>query len=58
MNPYDGKNSEPNFWLSCMIIDRDAMCQQVRGERDALFVPAHGKSCPTEILEAIAYINA
>lgn len=58
MNPYDGKNSEPNFWLSCMIIDRDAMCQQVRGERDALFVPAHGKSCPTEILEAIASINA
>lgn len=58
MNPYDGKNSEPNFWLSCMMIDRDAMCQQVRGERDALFVPAHGKSCPTEILEAIASINA
>ena len=58
MNPNDGKNSEPNFWLSCMIIDRDAMCQQVRGERDALFVPAHGKSCPTEILEAIASINA
>lgn len=58
MNPYDGKNSEPNFWLSCMIIDRDAMCQQVRGERDALFLPAHGKSCPTEILEAIASINA
>lgn len=58
MNPYDGKNSEPNFWLSCMIIDRDAMCQQVRGERDVLFVPEHGKSCPTEILEAISSINA
>ena len=58
MNPYDKKNSEPNFWLSCMIIDRDAMCQQVRGERDALFIPEHGKSCPTEILEAISSINA
>ena len=58
MNPYDEKNSEPNFWLSCMIIDRDAMCQQVRGERDALFIPEHGKSCPTEILEAISSINA
>lgn len=58
MNPYDEKNSEPNFWLSCMIIDKDAMCRQVRGERDALFVGEHGKSCPTEILEAIASINA
>lgn len=58
MNPYDEKNSEPNFWLSCMMIGRDAMCAQVRGEREALFVPEHGKSCPTEILEAIASINA
>lgn len=58
MNPYDEKNSEPNFWLSCMIIDQDAMCRQVRGEQDALFIPEHGKSCPTEILDAIASINA
>ena len=54
MNPYDEKNSEPNFWLSCMIIDKDAMCKQVRGEQEALYVGEHGKSCPTEILEAIA----
>lgn len=58
MNPYDGENSEPNFWLSCMLLDRDAMCPQVRGERDVLFTPVHSKSCPTEILEAIASINA
>ena len=58
MNPYDAENSEPNFWLSCMIIDRDAMCRQVRGETDALYVHESGKSCPTEILEAIAAINA
>lgn len=58
MNPYDSKSSEPNFWLSCMIIDEKAMCRQVRGERDALFIPEHGKSCPTEILEAIASVNA
>lgn len=58
MNPYDEKNSEPNFWLSCMLIDKDAMCKQVREEQDALFVGEHGKSCPTEILEAIASINA
>ena len=58
MNPYDEKNSEPNFWLSCMIIEKDAMCRQVRGEQEALYVPEHGKSCPTEILEAMASIKA
>lgn len=58
MNPYDSTNSEPNFWLSCMIIDPDAMCKQVRGEQEVLFIPEHGKSCPTEILNAITYINA
>lgn len=58
MNPYDEKNSEPNYWLSCLIIDEDAMCKQVLGEQDALYVSEKGKSCPTEILEAIAKNNA
>ena len=58
MNPYDEVNSEPNFWLSCMLIDRDAMCRQVRGEHDVLYVSAPGKSCPTEILETLAKFNA
>lgn len=58
MNPIDFENSEPNYWLSCMILDKDAMCKQVRGEQDALYVPEHGKSCPTEILDVIASINA
>ena len=58
MNPYDETNSEPNFWLSCMVIDKDAMCRQVRGEKEALYISEKGKSCPTEILEAIAEINA
>ena len=58
MNPYDEKNSEPNFWLSCLIIDEDAMCKQVRGEKDVCYVKEQGKSCPTEILETIASINA
>ena len=58
MNPYDEKNSNPNFWLSCMIINKDAMCKQVRGERDVCYKPEFGKSCPSEILEAIAKINA
>ncbi len=58
MNPYDEKKSEPNFWLSCMLIDKDAMCKQVRGEKDVLYVSEPGKSCPTEILDAISALNA
>lgn len=58
MNPFDETNSVPNYWLSCMIIDEDAMCKQVRGEQDALYISEPGKSCPTEILDAIASINA
>lgn len=58
MNSMDLENSEPNYWLSCMIIDPDAMCKQVRGESEALYIPEHGKSCPTEILETLAKYNA
>ena len=58
MNPFDESKSRPNYWLSCLIIDRGAMCRQVRGEKDVLYIPEHGKSCPTEILEAIALLNA
>lgn len=58
MNPMDLENSEPNYWLSCLIIDKDAMCKQVRGEQDVCYVKEAGKTCPTEILEAIASINA
>ena len=58
MNPMDLENSEPNYWLSCLIIGKEAMCKQVRGEQDVCYVKETGKSCPTEILEAIASINA
>ena len=56
--PMDLENSEPNYWLSCLIINKEAMCKQVRGEQDVCYVKETGKSCPTEILEAIASINA
>ena len=58
MNPFDAEKSIPNYWLSCMIIDEDAMCQTVRGEKEALYISESNKSCPTEILEAIAAFNA
>lgn len=58
MTPYDAENSEPNFWLSCMLIDKDAMCRQVRGEKEAIYISEPGKTCPTEILETLAKYNA
>lgn len=57
MNPIP-KECEPNYWLSCLLIDKAAMCRQVRGEKDVLYTSEHGKSCPTEILEALVSINA
>jgi len=58
MNPFDEENSTPNYWLSCMIIDKEAMCKQVRSDNDACYVKEEGKTCPTEILEKIAALNA
>ena len=58
MNPFDSEKSEPNFWLSCMIIDEEAMCKTVRGDKEALYISEPGKSCPTEILDSIAAFNA
>lgn len=58
MNPYDEVNSEPNFWLSCLLIDEEAMCRQVRSDKEACYISEHGKSCPTEILEVLAKYNA
>lgn len=58
MNPYDAKKSVPNFWLSCLLIDKDSMCVQKRSDCNASYVSAKGKSCPTEILEKLASLNA
>ena len=55
MNPLNG---DPNYWLSCLLIDQNAMCLQVRGEKDALYIAEPGKSCPTQILETLAAHNA
>ena len=58
MNPFDAENSVPNYWLSCLLIGRDAMCAQQRTALEASYVKQAGKTCPTEILEALAAINA
>lgn len=58
MNPFDSSKSEPNFWLSCLVIDKEAMCKQIRTDTEASYTSEKGKSCPIEILEALAAINA
>lgn len=58
MNPFDASASRPNFWLSCLLIDRDAMCESVRSENRFFYKSESGKSCPDEILEALGNLNA
>lgn len=58
MNPYVKDISEPNFWLSCLLINEKAMCRQVRSEKEALYISEPGKTCPTEILETLLQYNA
>jgi len=57
MNPYDESVCEPNFWLSCMLINEDAMCKQVRGDSDVCYITEPGKTCPSEILDKLAELN-
>lgn len=58
MNPFDELNSNPNYWLSCIIIHPEAMCKQEIKETEAIYTPEKGKSCPMHILNAIADANA
>lgn len=58
MNPFDESVSQPNFWLSCIIIDEDGLCRQKVNETDVEFTTEPGKSCPAEILQKLADHNA
>ena len=58
MNPFDEENSVPNYWLSCLLIDEDAMAPAVRGEREHLYHTEKGKSSPGEIQDALTAFNA
>lgn len=58
MNPFDAEKSEPNYWLSCLLIDEEAMAPHVRGEQDELWLHESGKSSPGEILNALAAFRA
>lgn len=58
LNPYPEKLAQPNFWLSCLLIDENAMCKQVRSDNESAYIKEPGRSCPTEILETLARYNA
>lgn len=58
MNPFEEDKAVPNYWLSCMLINKEAMSSSVRGEKDELWITEPGKSCPGEILRALASYNA
>ena len=58
MNSYDEENSNPNFWLSCLLIDKDAMSPMVRGDKDYLYKSEKGKASPHEILDTLSSFNA
>ncbi len=58
MNPFDPERSRPNFWLSCLLIDEDAMAPQVRSDTECSYTSVPGKSSPSEILDALAAFNA
>lgn len=57
MNPYIPEIMEPNFWLSCMLINKDAMCKQVRSDNDYCYISEDGKTCPQEILDTLEKYN-
>lgn len=57
LNPIT-EGTMPNYWLSALIIDEKYMCKQARNDSESCYVPEEGKTCPTEILEAISSINA
>lgn len=57
MNPFTA-DSEPNYWLSCMTVNKEAMCAQKRTATEASYVTEPDKSCPTEILERLEKYNA
>ncbi|HEM2875816.1 TPA: aminotransferase class I/II-fold pyridoxal phosphate-dependent enzyme, partial [Streptococcus suis] len=58
MNPFDSTNSVPNYWLSCLTINPEAMAKQVRSDNDVLYTSEKGKTTPSEILDALNTINA
>lgn len=57
MNPYM-EHTTPNFWLSCLLINKEAMCLQNRMDCTYTYTDEEGKSCPEAIRECLDIHNA
>ena len=58
MNPWDEEKVQPNFWLSCMLINEDALAPHVRSDKEEIWHHVSGKSSPGEILAALSAFHA
>ncbi|MEG0504688.1 MAG: aminotransferase class I/II-fold pyridoxal phosphate-dependent enzyme [Raoultibacter sp.] len=56
MNPYL-PDTTPNFWLSCLLIDQDAMCKVERTGMTTHWQHEPGKTCPDEIGQMLGMNN-
>lgn len=56
MNPYL-KDSRPNFWLSCLTVNPEAMCEQIRTDKTTMWRHENGKTCPDEIAQKLLEMN-
>ncbi len=49
--------SEPIYWLSCLLIDKEAMCNHNRTEHEYTYTHETGKTCPDEIRDVLMKYN-
>lgn len=57
MNPYDENICTPNYWLSCLLIKKESMSQQIREDNNYYYKKEYHKSSPSEILEILLKHN-
>lgn len=57
MNPFAKENAIPNYWLSCILIDKEAICKEVKNDNEYIYVSQNEKSCPMEIYDTLLKYN-
>lgn len=58
MMPFDSAKNSPNYWLSAMTVNPDAMCGQRWGKDDVSYEAERNKSCPAELKTVLDGMNA
>lgn len=56
MNPYLD-NSDPNYWLSCLLINKENMCKHYRDHTNYSYTHETGKTCPDELYDLLKNKN-